>query len=271
MDARPSQAFATLPGLRVSLVVVTESGRNGAWREEYRAEMGSTGRNPPTFLALPGMRQRVVAVTEVERDGTWEVVSETTQGIFTPLEGEIMHRLVDRARIRRREQRVTARMSTTPRGRPPPPPPSSPPQQPEREYSPAPLPEDDDFRRFQERQRPDHVVPETPPASPVPTVRVFARAANESGFVRVAPPRPVEGPRAQQPPAPHVEVPLPSWGRRVPHIWIRCLICLNERVHSSVECTTCGNRPACCSCIEFLENTRLNRGRCPVCRSHGDQ
>ena len=105
MDARPSQAFATFPGVRMSLVVVTESGRNGTWREEYRSDMGSVGRNPPTFLALPGMRQRVVAVTEVERDGTWEVVSETTQGIFTPLEGEIMQRLVDRARTRRRKTR----------------------------------------------------------------------------------------------------------------------------------------------------------------------
>jgi hypothetical protein len=123
-------------------------------------------------------------------------VCETTQGIFTPLDGEVMHWLVDKARTRRWGQWVTARMSTTQPRRPTPPPPPSTPQQPvERELTPHLLSED--FRRFQARhtstQRPDHVVPETPLSSPPPTVRVFARGPNEPGFIRVAPPTPVEG------------------------------------------------------------------------------
>jgi hypothetical protein len=91
MNASPDQAFATFPGMRISLMVVTETERNGTWREEYRADMGCVGMNPPTFLALPGVRQRVEAVTEAERNRTWEIVCETTQGIFTPLDGEVMH------------------------------------------------------------------------------------------------------------------------------------------------------------------------------------
>ena len=292
----------------------------------------------PLFYTIPGFRLRLVLIGEQEVDGRWVEHDRTELAQFSPLDGDAVHRLVERVRERYTNTvsrpRTSARMSTAtrPRRRAPPPPrprtqspppplprlpsspvysPSSPeplvPTAPAEEYhfiiterAPTPPPpfalelepvplEDEPMIEYPRSPSPEiptspraspsqQVVPGTPPSTsrrwrpPTPARRrrrpTVRRAITLAGAT--PPARPEHAPLATHPPPGHPRTIRPRWARRVPHIWSECHVCLEQRVHSALECRGCGQRPVCCECVSTLESSSITRGRCPVCRHTGE-
>jgi hypothetical protein len=128
------------------------------------------------------------------------------------------------------------------------------------------------------RASPSQVVPGTPPSQPQrwrpPTPARRRRRPSIQRAITLAgatpPARPEHAPLATHPPLDHPRTICPRWARPARHLWSECHICLEQRVHSALECSGCGQRPVCCECVSTLESSSPNRGRCPVCRHTGE-
>ncbi|XP_056022074.1 uncharacterized protein LOC130054964 [Ostrea edulis] len=258
------------------------------------------GRRDPiyNFQTLPGFRYRLVVVAEERVGENWVVRSQNDLSTFSPFDRSGAREIIDRVRqeYEGRSRRRTARMSTATRPRrrapqpPSPPPPYSPatptappptiPSAPE-EYSPVPMNESPASPvEYSPRspspapppspgQSPSLLVPDTPPPSPP---RPAAPARPPPPTIRSAgrtpPPRPAHAPVASHPPRNH-PMTVPGWADRAVPIWFKCPVCWQDRVHSGITCGGCGQRPACCMCVERIEERKHTRGRCPLCRFTG--
>ena len=272
---------------------------------------------------------RLVLIGEQEVNGRWVEHDRTELAQFSPLDGDAVHRMVERVREQysstTRRSRTSARNLTThrPRRRRAPPPPYSsvyspatpdypPPTAPAEEVevvqslviverSPTPPPpfaielepvplEDEPLVETPRspspeiptspRASPSQMVPGSPPTIPLhpvagrPSTPARRRQPTARANITLAgatpPARPEHAPLATHPPPDHPRTIRPRWARRVRHLWSECHVCLEQRVHSALECRGCGQRPVCCECVPTLESISLTRGRCPVCRHTGD-
>ncbi|XP_056020457.1 uncharacterized protein LOC130054518 [Ostrea edulis] len=261
----------------------------------------ATRRDPLyNFQTLPGFRYRLLVVAEERVGENWVVRSENDLSTFSPFDQSGVREIICRVRAEyegRAPRRRTARISTATRPRrrapqpPSPPPPYSPatpttpppaiPSAPV-EYSPVPMSDSPASPVEYSPRSPSPAPPPSPAQSPSLLVaatssppRPAAPARPPPPTIRFAgrtppPPRPTHAPVATHPPRNH-PMTVPGWADRAVPIWFKCPVCWQDRVHSGITCRGCGQRPACCSCVEELQERRHTRGRCPLCRFTGSR